>query len=290
MIMDGVVNIRYVECPRDSWQALPRLIPVSAKRNHIVSLLRAGFRYIDLGSFVSAVAVPQLADTEQVLDLLERPNGAEFLCVVANKRGFERAERVEVVSAVGYPLSVNDTFQRRNTGSSLVDSWSFLDWLRKVTRENGLGFVVYLSMGFGNPYGESWDPSDTARAVLRLREIGVETIVLADTIGSATPERLSAVLTEVAAVERLGLHLHARSDSWEPQIRLALDFGMRWFEGALAGIGGCPFAQDELVGNLPSELVLPWLERQGFESGVNLASLPRLAGGAADLSNRYGSR
>ncbi|UCH26957.1 MAG: hydroxymethylglutaryl-CoA lyase [Trueperaceae bacterium] len=288
--MDEVATIRYVECPRDSWQALPRVIPVAAKRSHIVSLLRAGFRTIDLGSFVSPVAVPQLADTEQVVASLERSEGVDFLCVVVNKRGLERAGRVEAVSTVGYPLSINETFQRRNAGSSLEDSWSLIAWLRRATRESGLRLIVYLSMGFGNPYGDPWHPSDTAVAVLRLRELGVEGIVLADTIGSATPERLGAVLNELTEIDRLGLHLHARSDSWEPRIRLALDFGIRWFEGALAGIGGCPFAQDELVGNLPTELVLPWFARRGFESGVELSSLPRLADRAANLSNRYGFR
>ena len=215
-----------------------------------------------MGSFVSPKAVPQLADTEEVLASLNVPNEAELLCIIANERGLERARNAPNLKSIGYPLSINDTFQQRNTNRSLEDSWSLVEAMTLEAAQNGLTLVVYLSMGFGNPYGEAWEPEDTAQAVARLRELGVEQIALADTVGTATPELIHAVLNATEKPETLGLHLHARPDAWQGQLGVALEYGVSWFEGALAGVGGCPFADDELVGNLPTEAVLPWLYEQ----------------------------
>ena len=277
------MTLRYVECPRDAWQGLPRVIPTEEKRAHLEALLAAGFRHLDLGSFVSPKAVPGLADTEEVLAGLTRPEDADFLCIVANERGLGRAFEAQSVTSVGYPLSVNDTFQRRNTNRSLEASWPLVGEMLGATKARGLGFVVYLSMGFGNPYGEPWSPDDTAAAVSRLRETGVRDIVLADTVGTATPARLESVLEAVGEAQDLGLHLHARPESWREGLEAALAHGVRWFEGALGGAGGCPFAGDELVGNLPTEAVLPWLAARGLEVEVDLASLPELAARARTL-------
>ena len=281
------MTLRYVECPRDAWQGLTRVIPTDEKRAHLEALLGAGFRSLDLGSFVSPKAVPQLADTEEVLAGLERPQTANFLCIVANERGLERALAAPNVTSVGYPLSVNDTFQRRNTNRSVEASWPLVEEMLALTRARGLGLVVYLSMGFGNPYGEPWSPDDTAAAVARLRAMGIRDIVLADTVGTATPARLGDVLSAVGDVQALGLHLHARPESWQDPLEQALAHGLRWFEGALGGVGGCPFAGDELVGNLPTEAVLPWLAAQGLEVEVDLDSLQELAARARLLQASF---
>lgn len=280
--------ITYVECPRDAWQGMSRFIPTDRKRAHLEHLIEAGFGQLDLGSFVSPAAVPQLADTEEVLLGLNRPPGADFLCIVANRRGVERARAASGVTSVGYPLSVSDTFQRRNVGMSLEESWSVVEALAERAEAHGMELVVYLSMGFGNPYGDPWTPSDTASAVARVREIGIERVALADTVGTADAARIGDVLAAIGAgKEALGLHLHARPDEWHPLVEAGLDQGIRWFEGAFAGAGGCPFADDELVGNLPTEEVLPFLRERGFGVDIDFAGLGALRDEAALLATRY---
>lgn len=286
-------QIAWVECPRDAWQGLPRVIPTAQKREHLRHLIDAGFARLDLGSFVSPKAVPQLADTEEVLAGLERPPAVDVLCIVANRRGVERAAEAAGVTSVGYPHSVSDTFQRRNVGRSLDESWALVASLAEDARARDIEFVAYVSMGFGNPYGDPWRPEDTAEAVARLRDMGIGRIALADTVGVADAARLDAVLTAIGADHPdaglasgpgLGLHLHARPDAWQPLVDAALGHGVRWFEGALAGVGGCPFAGDALVGNLPTELVVPYLADRGFELGIDLTRLDALRDEAALLA------
>ncbi len=243
---DQPETVVYVECPRDSWQGLRHQIPT---------------------------AVPQLADTEAVLAELPDPEGRDYLCIVANARGLERAATQPRVTSVGYPLSVSDAFQRRNTGRSLRDSWPLLAELRDLAGGAGKRLVVYLSMGFGNPDDEPWTPETTLSAVERLRDLGVHDVALADTVGRATPELVAQVTRAAVArfgAEGLGVHLHARPEQAVALARAAHDGGIRWFEGALGGVGGCPFAGDALVGNLPTELVAPAL-------GLPYRDLPLLA-------------
>lgn len=285
VILVLTVALKYVECPRDSWQGLETFIPTETKINYLQTLLDRGFKNLDMGSFVSPKAVPQLADTEEVLSGLSVPEDAEMLGIVANERGLERALNSPKLTSIGYPLSVNDTFQRRNTNRSLAASWPLVE--RMVAGASRLHLVVYLSMGFGNPYGEPWQLEDTATAVAKLRDLGVTQIALADTVGTATPERLEQVLKKIDAPELLGLHLHARPDAWHPQLEVALNHGLRWFEGALAGVGGCPFASDEMVGNLPTELVLPWLEVKTNTRLVLTETVRALSQNAANLAARY---
>jgi len=276
-------HVRWVECPRDAWQALPGFIPTEQKIAHLQGLLDAGFRDLDAGSFVSHRAVPQMADSEEVFAGLSVPKDASLLAIVANERGVERALEAPNVTAVGYPLSVNETFQVRNSGMNLEQSWEFLTGLVERARTAELELVVYLSMGFGNPYGEPWEAGDLARAAERLSALGVRRLALADTIGNATGELLEEVLGVVEWPGELGLHLHSRPGSWEPLLEAAWRHGVRWFEGALSGLGGCPFAGDELVGNLPTEKVLPWLAaRAGID--VDLRKLPDLAREARELA------
>ena len=275
----------WVECPRDAWQGLARSVPTAAKRRHIGDLLAAGFRRLDMGSFVSPKAVPQMADTEAVLEGLAAPAAADLLCIIGNERGLDRAMAAKGVTSVGYPLSVSDPFQRRNVGMSVEDSWPLVARLRERAATAGLELVVYLSMGFGNPYGEPWEPEITAAAVARLRQLGIGRVALADTVGNADEARVRDVLAAVEAPSELGLHLHARPGAWAPQVDAALEFGVRWFEGALGGIGGCPFAGDDLVGNLPTEAVLPYLAAQGLELDVDMSRLGALAADAAGLAH-----
>jgi hydroxymethylglutaryl-CoA lyase len=278
----------YVECPRDSWQGLTRLIPTERKLRHLNALLEAGFRHLDCGSFVSPTAVPQMVDTEAVLDGLPVVADADYLCIIANGRGLERALNASKVTSVGYPLSISDTFQRRNTNRSLTDSWALVADL--LAQSGRLRFVVYVSMGFGNPYGDPWDASIVLQAVSRLREIGVRDIALADTYGQADAQRVRdltrAVVKEFGA-DGLGIHLHARPEHATALVQAALEFGIQWLEGALGGVGGCPFAGDDLVGNLPTETVLDVLRRAGFELGIDRSSIPALVSRARSIRDEF---
>ncbi len=279
----------YVECPRDAWQGLPHVLPTAVKVAHLQSLLDAGFRHLDLGSFVSPRAVPQMADTEKVLEGLNAPDDADLLCIVGNLQGVERAVESGRVTSVGYPLSVNETFQRRNVGRGLADSWQELEAMRSLAVGAGIGLVVYVSMAFGNPYRETWLPSMTAETVVRLRDMGVRRIALADTVGTADAQAVDRVLSRLSNASDLGLHLHARPDAWEQLLEVGLARGVRWVEGALGGVGGCPFAGDDLVGNLPTERVLPWLADRGFGvTGIDSAALATLAEEAKALAVRFG--
>ena len=279
--------LRYVECPRDAWQGMPRHIPTDVKRASLQALLDAGFRWLDAGSFVSPRAVPQLADTDDVLRQLEPPAGTDVLAIVGNLRGVERARSTAGVTSVGYPLSVDETFQQRNLGRSVEEGWRDVAALRDRCRAAGLELVVYVSMGFGNPYGNPWSPADTAAAVARLRDLGIARIALADTVGTADAPTVHAVL-QACDDPTVGLHLHARPDAWRGVVDAGLDAGVRWFEGALAGVGGCPFAGDALVGNLPTERVVPYLHDAGFDTGVDVTALPDHAQRAASLAALYG--
>ena len=278
----------YVECPRDSWQGLTRFIPTERKLGHLRALLDAGFRHLDCGSFVSPLAVPQMADTEAVLNGLPEVAGADYLCIIANRRGLERALNAPKVTSVGYPLSISDTFQRRNTNRSLAESWELVaDLLQHSGR---LRFVVYVSMGFGNPYGDPWDENIVLNAIRRLREIGVADIALADTYGQADPNRvrnLTRRAVETFGPDGLGVHLHARPERAASLAEAALESGIHWLEGALGGVGGCPFAGDDLVGNLPTETVLDVLERRGLKRVVDRSEIALLAASALAIQLEF---
>ncbi|MCS7194091.1 MAG: hydroxymethylglutaryl-CoA lyase [Meiothermus sp.] len=282
--------MKWVECPRDSWQGYSRFIPTEEKVAYLRGLLEAGFRNLDLTSFVSPKWVPQHADAEAVLAALPPPEGREYLAVVGNLRGLERALQVPHLTSVGYPFSISETFQRRNLNMGLEDSWRTL---REMVREaRGKRFVVYLSMAFGNPYGDPWTPGLTAQFVGRMRELeGIAGLALADTYGVASAQIISETLEAVAGLngnlQGLGLHLHSRPEDTLEKVRAALQAGVQWLEGALGGIGGCPFAGDERVGNLATERVLPYLEQQGHGVGVALEGLAELAGRAHLLRTKY---
>ena len=285
-------RVVYVECPRDAWQGLPRLIPTAEKAAFLRELLKAGFDHLDLASFVSPKWVPQMTDSEEVLKLLPPPAGRDYLAIVANERGMERALAAASLTSVGYPFSISETFQQKNTRRSIEDSWPLVAGMLARARNGGLELVVYVSMGFGNPYGDPWSAEMVVDFVGRLRALGVRRIAVADTYGVADAERIHTVLAAVAATHGaagLGAHLHSRPDPDEVRAKVdaVLGAGVRWLEGALAGVGGCPFAGDELVGNLPTEVVLPHLEERGFTSGVRLDDLDRLAAAASRLRSSH---
>lgn len=282
-------QFRWVECPRDSWQAFGRLIPTEVKVAYLKSLVETGFGYLDLTSFVSPRWVPQMADAEAVLGELPKREGCEFLAIVANHQGLERALNTPNLSAVGYPFSVSPTFQLKNTNRSIEEAWPLVaEMVQEI--KGKLELVVYLSMGFGNPYGDPWSPPLVVEAVERLRELGVEGIAVADTYGVASAKTietvLQAVVSEVGA-SGIGAHLHSRPEDTLSKVDAVLGAGVNWLEGSLAGIGGCPFAGDDLVGNLATELVLPYLARQGIRMGIDLNSLDPLAGEAAGLKAEF---
>ncbi|MFN4071847.1 MAG: hydroxymethylglutaryl-CoA lyase [Thermus sp.] len=282
--------VRYVECPRDAWQGFRRFIPTQEKAAFLNRLLEAGFRHLDLTSFVSPKWVPQMADAEEVLAALPPPQGRTYLAIVANEKGLERALRAPNLTAIGYPFSLSETFQRKNTNRSREESWPLVEAMVEATKGR-LDLVVYLSMAFGNPYGDPWSVEGVLEDIARLRDLGVKEIALADTYGVAEAGRIQEVLREAVArfgPEGLGAHLHARPEGVLAKVEAVLASGILWLEGALAGVGGCPFAGDELVGNLPTERVLPYLEERGYTTGVDLKALPDLAREAARLKLLYG--
>jgi hydroxymethylglutaryl-CoA lyase len=264
--------VKIIECPRDAWQAMPQQIPPQIKADYLRALAAAGFTHIDAVSFVSPSAVPQMADSEQVLALLDPDPEVEIIAIVVNEQGAERAVRTGAVRTLGFPYSISATFLERNQRQTLQQARQTLKNVCAQASQAGLGVVAYLSMAFGNPYGDPWRQEDVIAACLALKELGLEQISLADTVGMASPEQIhslvSAVLAELPGIE-LGAHLHARPEQAALKVAAAYQAGCRRLDMALGGQGGCPFAQDALVGNVATEAALDELSKLG-------ANLPRL--------------
>ncbi len=278
--------VKIVECPRDAWQGLPEIIPTEMKANYLVQLVSAGFKHIDAVSFVSPQHVKQMSDSEEVMKefLAQLPSGAappEIIGIVVNERGLERALATPGVTTIGYPYSISAYFRRANANMSRGESRALVEQIRKATKASGHGFVVYISMAFGNPYEEPWGAEIVEDALVWLKDIGVRSVSLADTVGTTPPEYVGALYTAVkdcvAGVE-LGVHLHSRSAGASEKILAAYDAGCRRFDGALTGLGGCPFAGDELVGNIATETIFAALANRDADPGVRLEALgPALA-------------
>lgn len=310
--------ITLIECPRDAFQGLPRFVPTEAKVAHLRNIVAAGIEEIDFGSFVSPRAVPQMADSEDVLAQLrdEVPRLPRLIAIIANEKGLDRATeafapiiagRVVDASAhgqpcVGYPLSISETFQKHNTGKSIAESWPLVETLQRRASAGGIELIVYISMGFGNPYREPWSPQLVTDTALRLAEIGVRTISLADTVGLATPPQVSetfaATFAQLKSAIRpgapgqtaiaLGAHFHARPDCFADNVRAAFEAGCRRFDTSLGGYGGCPFAQDELVGNIPTEAVVSLFESHGASTPVTPQSIAPALASARQIFQQYG--
>jgi hydroxymethylglutaryl-CoA lyase len=264
-------TVKIIECPRDAWQGLPRTIPVETKAEYLRALIAAGFKHIDAVSFVSSAAVPQMADSEQVLNFLaasdDDPDEVEIIGIVVNKKGAERAIVTGAVTTLGFPYSISPQFLERNQRQTPEESLEALDAIGEAAYKNGLGVVAYVSMAFGNPYQDPWSADEVIAACDLLADNGIEQISLADTVGLASPDDVaslvSAVLPTLPPNVELGIHLHARPDNAAAKVAAAYTSGCRRFDSALAGLGGCPFAQDVLVGNLPTEIALAELARLG---------------------------
>jgi hydroxymethylglutaryl-CoA lyase len=259
-------SVKLIECPRDAWQGLPHLIPTERKVEYLRGLIAAGFRHLDAVSFVSPKAVPQMADSEEVLAQLGSTDGVEIIGIVVNEKGAERAIATGRVTTLGYPCSISKAFLRRNQNQNATEN---LDVLRRIVERAesaGVQMVVYISMAFGNPYAEPWSEDALVDAAKKITELGICSISLADTVGCADIDLIKRV---VAAVRcdcsgcDVGLHLHSTRETAAAKILAAFDAGCRRFDSAMGGLGGCPFAQDDLVANIPTEEVLRALEQRG---------------------------
>ncbi len=287
-------TIELIECPRDAWQGLPKIIPAQAKAEYLEKLIKLGFRHIDAVSFVAPKYVPQMADSEEVLKRLvdagaikTRSNGKapsglaaasdaetqspEIIGIVVNEKGLERALAAQEVTTLGYPYSVSANFRRQNANMSLAESRKLVEEMHRAAKSAGRSLVVYISMAFGNPFEEPWGPEIVVDAVEWLKEIGVTEISLADTVGAATPKAVGELFKAVSKAAKgieVGVHLHSRAEGAREKTIAAYEAGCRRFDSALTGLGGCPFAGDELVGNIPTEVVIPALAERGADSGI----------------------
>jgi hydroxymethylglutaryl-CoA lyase len=287
--------VKLIECPRDAWQGLKGMIRSDLKVDYLKALISAGFKHIDAVSFVSPKAVPQMADSEEVLKELDPPDDVEIIGIVVNERGAQRAIETQAVSTLGFPYSVSETFLRKNQNQSAEEALEELEKIQKKADDAGLDVVVYISMAFGNPYGDLWNPEEVIEAISLMEVENLQMISLADTVGIAGPgqigELLGAVMAKYDYLE-IGVHLHSRPDQAAAKILAAYNAGCRRFDSALGGLGGCPFAQDALVGNIPTEKVIETLRQHGAElpSLKPLDNLLKATGGmAAKYSESHGA-
>lgn len=266
-------NLKLVECPRDAMQSWKKFIPTDKKIDYLNQLLKVGFDTLDFGSFVSPKAIPQMADTKEVVEKLDLENTkTKLLSIVANTRGAKEAAEYSQITYLGFPFSISPTFQKRNTNSSIEESLKTVTEIKNICEQNNNQSVVYISMAFGNPYGDSYDEENVLEWIEKLAGEGIGIISLADTVGIAGPSQISSLVKKVIAsfpgIET-GVHLHSTSVKWKEKIDAALQNGCLRFDGALKGVGGCPFAKDELVGNMDSELMIPYFKSLGYLENLN---------------------
>jgi hydroxymethylglutaryl-CoA lyase len=265
-------SVKLIECPRDAWQGLNRQIPTELKARYLRALITAGFNHIDAVSFVSPKAVPQMADSENVLEQIDRPDDVEIIGIVVNEKGADRATAVKAVTTLGYPCSISETFLRKNQNQTLEDCYNAVESIKGKADKARLGVVAYISMAFGNPYGDPWNADEVCKAVEELAAIGIRSISLADTVGVADPDLIYSMVQSVTkqhADYDIGVHLHSPPDTAAAKVLAAYDAGCRRFDSAMGGLGGCPFAQDALVGNIPTESVLAALQARGIELPIS---------------------
>jgi hydroxymethylglutaryl-CoA lyase len=267
-------SVQLIECPRDAWQGLSRQIPTELKSRYLRALIAAGFRHIDAVSFVSPWAVPQMADSEKVLEQTDVPNDVEIIGIVVNEKGAERAIATKAVSTLGFPCSISETFLRKNQNQTVEDCYNLLGLIKRRADAAGLSTVAYISMAFGNPYRDPWDEMKVGEAVNKLVGLGVRSVSLADTVGVASPDLIHRVFKSVSSEfsdSDIGVHLHSTPGEAAAKVLAAYDAGCRRFDSAIGGLGGCPFAQDALVGNIPTESVLAALQRRNVRLPISKA-------------------
>lgn len=283
--------IKITECPRDAMQGIKQLIPSELKVKYINQLLKVGFDTIDFGSFVSPKAIPQMHDTAQVLDSLDLSAGnSKLLAIIANKRGAEDAINFEEISYLGFPFSISETFQQRNTNSSIQESLQRVAEIQKLCTRSKKKLLVYISMAFGNPYGDTWNTDITIDWCRKLHNLGIKNLALADTTGSSTPESItelfSALIPELKTVE-FRAHLHSTKPKAQEKINAAYLSGCRNFDVAIHGFGGCPMAADELTGNLPTEDLEAYALKNNINLGLNQAELNKSYESSWEIFNNY---
>jgi hydroxymethylglutaryl-CoA lyase len=288
-------NVELIECPRDAWQGLTDFIPTEYKAEYLRELILAGFRHIDAVSFVSPKHVRQMADSEEVMAKLnaslpskvERP---EIIGIVVNEKGLDRALATPGVTTIGYPYSISAYFRRANANMTRDESRTLVEILKKKTAAANRGLVIYISMAFGNPYDEPWGSEIVADTLEWLKDIRVQTVSLADTVGTASPQLVGdlyrSVKDHVAGIE-LGVHLHSRPENAEEKILAAYEAGCRRFDSALTGLGGCPFAGDNLVGNIATEDVLAALQKAGADPGIDSSRLTKVLAMTNEIRAKY---
>ena len=281
----NLTSIKLIECPRDAMQGWKTFIPTEKKIEYINSLLKVGFDTIDFGSFVSPKAIPQMSDTKEVVKKLGiGVRGTKLLAIIANQRGAEEASIFDEISYLGFPFSVSETFQQRNTNSTIKESLGRVEEIQNICFKTGKQLVVYISMGFGNPYEDPFDEDIVFEWVNKLVAMDIGIISLADTVGVATPEQvytMTSYLVDSLPGTEIGVHLHSTPQNWKEKLEAAVKAGCKRFDGALKGIGGCPMADDELVGNMNSELMINYFDQHGLVNSLDkeaLAHSLRIAG------------
>ena len=272
-------NIQIVECPRDAMQGWAHFIPTDEKVAYLNALLRVGFDVLDFGSFVSAKAIPQLADTKAVIPHLDMSSTkTKLLAIVANTRGAQDAVAFDEISYLGFPFSISETFQLRNTNKTIAQSLVQVEEIQGLCVQHKKELIVYISMGFGNPYGDVYNAEIAINWVRKLTQMGIKTVAMADTVGMANPEIITDIyknlLPEFTGIN-IGAHFHSSPDKWQEKFDAAWNSGCRRFDSAMKGIGGCPMAEDDLVGNIATELVLDWCGKNNVGTRIDNAAFSR---------------
>jgi hydroxymethylglutaryl-CoA lyase len=284
-------SVKIIECPRDAMQGIKSFIPTEEKVKYIQSLLRCGFDTIDFGSFVSPKAIPQMQDTSKVLSMLDlSTTKSKLLAIVANQRGAQDASQFPEIDYLGYPFSISENFQMRNTHKTIAESVEVLKSILEIAHKSNKSVVAYLSMGFGNPYGDPWNTDIVGKWTEILADLGVKILSLSDTVGSSTPEVIedlfSTLIPKYPNVE-FGAHLHTTPNAWFEKVDAATKGGCRRFDGAIQGFGGCPMAKDDLTGNMQTEKMLSYFNSKKMENSIKMASFESAYNNASDLFSKY---
>jgi len=286
-------SIKIVECSRDAMQGIKQFIPSKVKLDYLQSVLSVGFDVVDFGSFVSKRAIPQMSDSSYIIDNLDLSNTkSKLLAIVANKRGALEACSHSLLNFIGFPFSISEIFQMRNTNKTVNESFEELKSIKEIAENNNKKLVVYLSMGFGNPYGEPWNFQIVVEWIEKLNRLEIEIISLSDTIGTADPNDINKIFSNLIPKYmkiEFGAHFHTKPDEWFNKIDLAYNAGCRRFDGAIKGFGGCPMAKDELTGNLPTEKLISFFNSKGLKTNINSLNFESCYNNTVNLFSRYKS-
>lgn len=265
-------GITLVECPRDAMQGWREFIPTEKKVQYLNALLKVGFDVLDFGSFVSAKAIPQMVDTKEVLPQLQLTGNTKLLAIIANTRGAEEAAAYDEITYLGFPFSISETFQLRNTNKTIAESLTQVEEIQRLCVQHGKQLVVYISMGFGNPYGDEYSAEIAIKWVDKLAQLGIKTIAMSDTVGVADPKTIEYIFKSLVPEFKdvhIGAHFHSTPDKWQEKIQTAYDSGCLRFDSAMKGIGGCPMAKDDLTGNIATENLVAWAENNNISLNIN---------------------